>query len=116
MKNKIIYDFARSTYCGPRSEQAFYHDISLIKLIQKQLTRYQKKKCLNYRLLLNNIILFFNVFNVQSAKTILFNTIPTEFHTVLKTFLFFLNFLTDEECVGLKLDHTILIILKDFTK
>jgi len=43
------------------------------------------------RLIINHLIVFYNVFEVKAATRILFFKVEKEYHPVLKTFLVFLN-------------------------
>ena len=97
MNFKLISEIAKPFYIGPRIESSFKRDISLLKLIHKQLTRYEKNKTLNIRLLLNNIILFFNVFKTSSGKTLLLSFISSKHHPIIHSVLYHLNLLTEQE-------------------
>ena len=55
------------------------------------------------RLLLNHIIIFYNVFGVEPATRILFYKIEEEMHDLLKTFLVYLNYLPEEDIPEAKL-------------
>lgn len=104
-----LLSYARDHYLGPKSEIAFQKDLYLLKLIQKQLSRYTKKHCLNYRLFLNNIILFFNVFETFPAKVILFDVFSEQYHSILYTFLYHLNFIAENEFPHLDLNKEVSI-------
>jgi len=73
--------------------QEFYADLGKIKNIRRQLTRYSTTNEINERLLLNNIIMFFNVFEIDAACVMLLHKIPSEHWSPLKTALNFLGFL-----------------------
>ena len=107
-----LVPYARQHYLGSRTEIAFQKDLYLLKLLQKQLSRYDKKKCINYRLFLNNIILFFNVFETHPAKIILFETIPEKYHSIIYTFLYHLDYIAENEFTHILLDETISIQIK----
>lgn len=71
----------------------FYNDLSKIKNIKKQLNRYIFSDAINERLFLNNIILFFNVFEIDAACVMLIFKIPQKCWSPLKTALNFLGYL-----------------------
>lgn len=113
MNDALLIEYARAYYIGSKTEYSFKRDFYLLKLINKQLIRYRKKNVLNYRLLLNNVILFFNVFQTQQGKTILFHFIDPQFHSIMKTILFHLNLLQDDELNHIALDQHVSIILEE---
>ena len=51
------------------------------------------------RLILNHLIIFFNVFGVNASKRLLFFRIENDLYSVLKTFLLYLNYIIDDEKV-----------------
>mgnify|MGYP001331599629 FL=1 len=51
---------------------------------------------LRERLILNHIIIFYNVFGIEAATRLLFFRLEEDLHPLLKTFLVFLNYLPEE--------------------
>mgnify|MGYP003640101670 FL=1 len=47
------------------------------------------------RLILNHVIVFYNVFTPEAATRILFLKIDDKFYSILKTFLVYLNYMPD---------------------
>ena len=74
----------------------FYEDLNRIKYIKRLFSKYDSKKTLKDRLLLNHILTLNNVFGPEGCSRILFYRIETKYHSYLKTFLSFLNILPDE--------------------
>lgn len=107
MNFKTISEVAKPFYLGTKTETSFRRDISLLKLIQKQLTRYEKNKTLNMRLLLNNIILFFNVFMTKPGKEMLFSFICPKHHPIVNSVLYHLDFLTEQEMENVMMDQVV---------
>jgi hypothetical protein len=112
LNNTDILLFARTNYLGPRSEVSFVRDMATLRILQKQITRYYKKRLINYRLFLNNIILFFNVFSIRDGKFILFNYIDSDYHYVLKTFLTFLDYMEEFELPNVEISTELLLGIK----
>ena len=71
-------------------------DVSRIKYIKRLLNRYGNTGELKERLILNHIIVVYNVFGVDAATRILFFHIDEESWSVLKTFFVFLNVMPDK--------------------
>jgi hypothetical protein len=57
--------------------------------------RYKEDGVMKERLILNHIISFYNVFDNEAATRLLFFRVGDEYHSLLKTFLVFLNKMPD---------------------
>ena len=95
-KNFLLY--AMQHYENPQCVEVeeFNDDLKKIKYIKRLFNQYAIEGVLKERLLLNHIIVFYNVFSVEAATRILFYKLEEEFWPMLKTFLFYLNFLPDK--------------------
>ncbi len=71
--------------------EEFYSDLSRIKYLKRLLRRYTATGELKERLILNHIIVLYNVFGIVPATRLLFFRMGDEFHSVLKTFLVYLS-------------------------
>lgn len=69
----------------------YHNDMRRFKYIKRLLNQYKNNKSFKIRLLLNHIIMIYNLFDNESATRILFFKIPPEDWNVLKTLLEFLN-------------------------
>jgi hypothetical protein len=101
--------FAVKNYNNPVCSNLddFYEDINRIKYIKKQLTRYYLNGEINERLFLNNIITFFNVFEIEAGKIMLLHKIDFDHWSALKTSLVFLGYMKKEEINYIELDSFI---------
>ena len=95
-KNFLLY--AMQHYENPQCVEVeeFNDDLKKIKYIKRLFNQYAIEGVLKERLLLNHIIVFYNVFSVEAATRILFYKLEENIWPMLKTFLFYLNFLPDE--------------------
>jgi len=95
-KNFLLY--AMQHYNNPQCVEVeeFNDDLKRIKYIKRLFNQYSIEGVLKERLLLNHVIVFYNVFSVEAATRILFYKLEEEFWPMLKTFLFYLNFLPDK--------------------
>jgi len=97
----------------------FYEDLNRIKYIKRLLNKYDTKKILKERLLLNHIMILNNVFGVEGCARILFFRIEPKYHSYLKTFLDFLRILPKRipeiKIESIPSDHRIMNILKTLT-
>lgn len=89
----------------------FYEDLNRIKYIKRLLNKFDNKKILKERLILNHILTLSNVFSPEGSSRILFYKIETKYHSYLKTFLLFLGIVpknTPEfDIDSIPLDHRI---------
>jgi len=90
--------FAMKSYTNPQCKNIdeFYEDLNRIKYIKRLMGKYNKKGIIKARLILNHIIILNNVFGNESCCRILFHKLEPEFHSPIKTFLEFLNYLPKE--------------------
>jgi hypothetical protein len=98
LNDKTIDLYMSKTYQNPQclSIDEYYDDLKRIKYIKRLLNRYENTGELKERLILNHIIVIYNLFGVDAATRILFFHIDEESWTSLKTFLVFLNFMPEK--------------------
>jgi len=94
-KNFLL--FAMKEYDNPQCVQVeeFYDDLKKVKYIKRLFNQYLNEGVLKERLLLNHIIVFYNVFPVRSATRMLFLKIEEKFWPILKTFLVYLSYMSE---------------------
>ena len=76
--------------------EEFYDDLKKIKYIKRLFNIYKNDGQLKERLILNHLIVFYNVFPAYAGTRILFYKIEEQFWPMLKTFLLFLNRMPDK--------------------
>ena len=76
--------------------EEFYDDLKKIKYIKRLFNIYLNDGQLKERLILNHLIVFYNVFPIQAGTRILFYKIEEHFWPILKTFLIFLDRMPDK--------------------
>jgi len=74
----------------------FEGDLKRTKYLKRLFRRYKITKNVKERLILNHIILVYNVFGVEAATRILFYKIDDRDYDILKTFLLYLNYMPDK--------------------
>jgi hypothetical protein len=92
-----IYQYLIKSYDNPHCYgiEEFDEDVKRIKYIKRLINRYIVYGETKERLLLNHIISFYNVFGLESATRILFFKIDKGHHSILKTYLTFLNYMPE---------------------
>ena len=91
--NDGFLQYAMEHYKNPdcRGVEEFEEDINRIKYIKRLFGRYFTTGELKERLILNHIITFYNVFDIEPATNLLFYKMEDRFQPLLKTFLVFLS-------------------------
>ena len=88
--------FAAKHYVSPHYiEQEFFQDLKKIKYIKRLIQKYTLSGELRERLILNHIILVYNVFETEPCTRMLFFKIKPKDYPILKTFLIYLNYMPD---------------------
>ncbi len=97
----MIVDFTDETfimyairhYDNPacKGMEEFNSDLKRLRYLTRLFKKYEQGKGLRERLILNHIIVFYNLFGSEAATKMLFYKIDKEYWCLLKTFLVFLN-------------------------
>lgn len=91
-ENYMLY--AAKVYDRPDAVMSeFEEDLNRILYIKRLLTKYYSTGFLKERLLLNHIVVLYNVFGVEAATRLLFFKLDERDYEVIKPFLIFLNYL-----------------------
>ena len=96
----------------------YFEDVRKLKYIKRLFNRYKEDGVMKERLILNHIISFYNVFDTEAATRLLFFRVGKEYHSLLKTFLVFLNKMPDKinenlYSSNIQLDEKIIKILRN---
>ena len=73
----------------------FYDDLKKIKYIKRLINRFLESGKLKEILILNHLIVFYNVFDNKAATRLLFFKIEDKYWSVLKTFLIYLSMMPE---------------------
>ena len=93
--NFLLY--AMKMYDNPNCMEIaeFEDDLKRIKYIKRLLNRHKATGSLKERLILNHIIIFYNMFGVEAATRMLFYKLGSDLDSSLKTFLTYLGFMPE---------------------
>ena len=102
--------FASQHYNNPEccDIEEFKEDLTRFKYLKRLLRRYEQYDDLQERLILNHIIVLYNVFGIEAANRMMWFKVEPEHHSMLKTFLIFLNYLPEDAKVEIPLDQVII--------
>ena len=117
--NYLVY--AIKHYNSPECSgiEDFEEDVKRLKYLKRLFRRYERTGQLNDRLILNHLIVLYNVFD-KHATPLLFYKIDRQHWSILKTFLVFLNRMPLESIItggvrgdDIPLDFKIINILRN---
>ena len=77
------------------STEEFYEDVARFKYVLRLLRRYRQSGIVQERLILNHIIVIYNVFEIFAANKMMFFKIDEHLWPSLKSFLIYLNYLPE---------------------
>lgn len=100
LNDRNFVKYAMRNYTNPAcaSVDDFQEDLNRIKYIKRLLKKYHTTGTLRERLILNHIIVFYNVFGPIPATNMILYRIDPKYYADLKTFLVYLS-LIDEEWI-----------------
>jgi hypothetical protein len=115
LTNKNFLVYAMKAYNNPHCMdlEEFQEDLKRIKYIKRLLKKYVETGQLRTRLLINHVVVLYNVFGADATKRMLFFKIETDMLPALKTFLVFLNYMKDDEQTDIVLDQKIVKELRE---
>lgn len=107
--------FASRNYNNPQctSIEEFNDDLLRFKYLKRLFKRYTKDGDLQERLILNHLIVLYNIFGITAASKMMFHKMEDEYWPVLKTFLVYLNYVKETDMVEVPLDEHIVKVLRE---
>ncbi len=109
LTNKNFELYAAHHYNNPEcmDVEEFKEDLSRFKYLKRLLKRYETDQDLQERLILNHLIVIYNVFGIKAANRMVWFKINNEHYHYIKPFLVFLHYLPEEEKVEIRMDPVI---------
>jgi hypothetical protein len=106
--------FAAKNYNNPQcmTTEEFQEDLQKFKYIKRLFNRYETTGELGERLILNHLIVLYNVFGINAANHMMFYKIDKKNWPLLKTFLVYLNYLPEDQYVEVPLDQKVIDVLR----
>lgn len=101
--------YAAKNYNNPQCQdiEEFYEDLQRFKYLKRLLKRYHHQDDLQERLILNHLVVLYNLFGIQAANKMMFFKVEVEYWSTIKTFLVFLNYIREDHKVEVPLDETV---------
>lgn len=107
--------FAAKHYYSPKGRidpDEFYDDLKRFKYIKRLVNRYLETGNLTERLLMNHIIVVFNVFGNYASIRMLGLKLENKHWEVIKPFLMYLNYIHNGQLSDIKEDQVVIEKLK----
>lgn len=93
-ENVLLY--AIKAYDKPNAIQSeLWEDLKHLSYVRRLFRRYHQYEELRERLILNHIVILYNIFGVPAATRLLFYYVRPEDYAILKTFLVFLSYMPE---------------------
>ena len=107
--------FAMQCYDNPQctSMEEFLEDLRRFRYLKRLLRRFYKNGELRERLILNHLIVIFNVFGYEAGVEMLALKIPLEQWPTVKPFLIFLNAIKNDDLTGIEMDKYVIEKLRE---
>jgi len=102
LSNENIMLYAAKVYDKPNCIMSeFKEDMKRFNYLKRLFFRYRKISEVKERLILNHLVVLYNVFGIEAATRLLFYKISKEDYPALKTYLIFLSCMP-ETVIGIK--------------
>lgn len=119
MMNNILTDdtlflYAAKHYYKPQFSdiEEFFEDLKRFKYIKRLVNRYLETDKFPDRLLLNHVIIIFNVFGVEATLKILELRLEDRHWPVIKPILLYLNYIKNDQYTGIVMDPYVVDFLR----
>ena len=106
--------YAAKNYYNPKciDIEEFQDDLKRFKYIKRLLNRYEETGEISERLILNHLIVVFNAFGIEAALNILELKMDKRYWTILKPFLIFLKYISNDQYTKIPMDPVVVEILR----
>lgn len=110
LTNDNLLVYAAKFYYNPVciDEDEFLNDLSRIKYVKRALSKYKNSGILQERIILNHLIVLFNVFGFEFGLKVLELKIEPKYWSCLKPFLIFLKAIKNDQYTNIEMDKTII--------
>ena len=105
--NILLY--AAKNYYKPNAvdPEEFYNDLKRFMYLKRLVNRYDKSGELSERLILNHLIVIFNVFDIEPSLRMLEFHINDKYWYILKPFLIYLKYIKNTEYTNIEMDKEV---------
>ena len=109
-----LFLYAAKHYYNPQFSdiEEFHEDLKRFKYIKRLANRYLETGELAERLMLNHLIIVFNVFGVEAGLNILEFKLEERHWPIVKPFLIFLKHITNDQYTNITMEQKVIIELR----
>jgi hypothetical protein len=109
-----LFLYAAKHYYNPRyiDAEEFEEDLKRFTYIKRLLNRYEDTGKLSERLILNHLIVVFNVFGIEPALKLLEFKLNVNQWTYIKPFLIFLRYIENDQYTNIEMDQQVIEALR----
>ena len=109
-----LFIYAAKHYYNPKyiDAEEFQEDLKRFKYIKRLLNRYEETGKLSERLILNHLIVVFNVFGIGAGLKILELKLEKNHWPLIKPFLIFLRYIRNDQYTNIPMDQTVVDALR----
>jgi len=110
-----LFLYAAKHYDNPTFSDVdeFYEDLKRFKYIKRLVNRYLEHNDLAERLILNHLIVVFNVFGVEATLNILNLKLEEKHWPIIKPFLIFLKYIKNDQYTEIDMDKLVIERLRE---
>lgn len=114
LNEKTFLLYASRHYYNPTFSdiEEFHEDLKRFKYIKRLVNRYIENDKLSERLILNHLIVIFNVFGAEAALNMLQVKLDKEHWPTIKPFLVFLKYIRNDQLTGIEMDQKVVEVLR----
>lgn len=114
LTDDTLFLYAAKHYYKPQYSdiEEFFEDLKRFKYIKRLVNRYLESGEFPHRLLLNHIIVIFNVFGIEAALKMLEFRLDEKHWPVIKPILLKLSYIRNDEYTGITMDETVVDFLR----
>ena len=114
LTDDTLFLYAAKHYYNPQFSdiEEFFEDLKRFKYIKRLVNRYLDTNEFPHRLLLNHIIVIFNVFGIEASLKILELRLDEKHWPVIKPILLYLSYIRNDQYTGIEMDQTVVEFLR----
>ena len=114
LTDDTLFLYAAKHYYNPQFSdiEEFFEDLKRFKYIKRLVNRYLDTDEFPHRLLLNHIIVIFNVFGIEASLKILELRLDEKHWPVIKPILLYLSYIRNDQYTGIEMDQTVVKFLR----
>jgi hypothetical protein len=114
LTDSTLFLYAAKHYYNPQfsDEEEFFEDLKRFKYVKRLVNRYLETGEFPHRLLLNHIIVIFNVFGIDASLKMLEFRLDEKHWPVIKPILLYLSYIRNDQYTGIPMNQNVVEFLR----